>query len=144
MRYKNISNLLLVIAGALLTSQTIAAPTDYDGKWNGLISCTAYFGNTALEAFTRNNIYAIENGRIKAKYTTVGGKNTLTSEGNVNNGIAKLTINGVNDTTRWTFNFTGTPSSAEKIVFSGDMVEQGAKRREAAPDGDGPTLRGEV
>jgi len=132
MKYKNISNLLLLIAGIFSIGQTTAAPYDYDGKWNGFISCTAYVGNPALGAFTRNNAYAIENGVISAKYTTAEGKNTLTTEGTINNKVAKLTINGVNVTSNWTFNFTGNIPSAGKIMFTGDMVELGVKRRDCA------------
>ena len=130
MKYKNISNILLVITGALVSGLSLASPNDYDGKWNGFINCTAYVGNPALGAFTRNNSYAIENGVISAKYTTAEGKNTLTTEGAINNKVAKLTINGVNAASNWTFNFTGNIPSVGKIMFTGDMVELGTKRRD--------------
>lgn len=130
MNSNNICYLFFLLCAALITGQAIAATSDYDGNWNGLISCTAHANDPKQGPFTRNNIYAISDGRISASYKTTGGKNTLTTDGTVTNGNAIMTINGTNGTAKWAFNFNGYAPSAEKIVFSGSMVEQGAKQRD--------------
>ena len=115
----------------LSKSQAFHTSNEYDGKWNGTISCSAYSSNaTALGPFTRDNDYDVSNGRITAKYLATGGKNTLTSEGNIANGIATVTINGTNGKDNWIYQFNGKPTSAGRIVFTGNMVERGVKERD--------------
>lgn len=130
MHHKNILKILFLITNFSITTLALAAPADFDGKWNGLISCSSDLIDPKLVAFTRNNIYSIENGRINARYTTTGGQNTLISEGLINNKIAKLTINGSNTKKSWAFNFTGSATSANKITFSGNSVDEVGKRRD--------------
>ena len=114
-----------------ITPEATIGSNDYDGKWNGTISCSAYSSNpTALGSFTRDNDYYVATGRISAKYLTTGGKNTLTSEGNIANGIATVTINGTNGKDNWIYQFNGKPTSAGRIVFTGNMVERGVKERD--------------
>lgn len=133
MNHKNICTFSLVMFTSLMSSASFAAPSDYDGKWNGFVSCTAHaYAPNSKEgiSFTRNNAYSIIDGRITARYTTVEGKNTLTTEGAVNNGAAQFIINGTNGTANWAYNFRSTSISADKIAFIGDMVEKGAKLRD--------------
>ena len=57
-----------------ITPEATIGSNDYDGKWNGTISCSAYSSNpTALGSFTRDNDYYVATGRISAKYLTTGG-----------------------------------------------------------------------
>jgi len=130
MSHKNIWSISLAVLLSLIGGTSFAAPSDYDGKWNGFISCTAHATSPKDGPFTRNNIYSITDGRISASYTTSEGKNTLTTEGTVNNGTAQLIINATNGTANWAFNFKSTSTTADKIAFSGSMVERGAKQRD--------------
>src|SRR5690349_5065456 len=91
----------LAIALLLLTVSlhAIAATTDYDGRWTGTLSCTAYADDSTSTEFKRNNEYRIENGQIDAKYLTKDQRYTYTLEwqGNVVNGSASLTGNSSRD-----------------------------------------------
>lgn len=127
---KFIYSIFLILTALIASNVVHAASTDYDGKWNGLISCTAYSSNATLGAFTRNNVYTIENGKVTSKYTTAGGKNVLTTTGVVSGVNTNLTISGTSETAQWFFNFKGKPSSAENISYIGEMVEQGVKKRD--------------
>ena len=111
------------IAGTLF-----AAPSDYDGKWSGVESCTAMVSDLKQGAFTRNRNYSIDNGQISNVWTfnppvDPGVTNTFTTEGTIVDGVVKLTTNATNTKGhRWRWNFTGNSNAPDKIILTGEMV----------------------
>jgi hypothetical protein len=104
--------------------------TNYDGKWNGLISCTANARDANDVPFSRNNIYSINEGRISASYSTRGGTNQLTADGTVNNASASILIKRSDVNNQWATNLKSISIGADKIVLSGEAVQRGVKLRD--------------
>ena len=120
------------IALCFFMSPAFAAPTDYDGKWNGNLSCTAYV-EMKLPAFTTNIEFNVKNGQISANYSTkvrdrVSNFNWV---GAVKNGSVNLTGNGSQEGAEpWVYELTGKATSNEIISFAGVMNHKGAKKRD--------------
>jgi ribosomal protein L14E/L6E/L27E len=130
MTHKNIWTINVALFGSLLFGTSFAALTDYDGKWNGLISCTANARDANDIPFSRNNIYSIHDGRISASYSTRGGKNQLMAEGTVNNASASMTIKRSDTNNQWATNLKSVSIVDDKIVLTGEAVQRGVKLRD--------------
>jgi hypothetical protein len=130
MTHKNIWTINVALFGSLIFGTSFAALTDYDGKWNGLISCTANARDVNDVSFSRNNIYSINEGRISASYSTRGGAFQLIAEGTVNNASASMMIKRSDVNNQWATNLKSVSIGAEKIVFTGEAVQRGVKLRD--------------
>jgi|LauGreDrversion2_2_1035103.scaffolds.fasta_scaffold08150_2 multidrug efflux pump subunit AcrA (membrane-fusion protein) len=128
MKYQNILNISFAMFSSFIAGTLFAAPSDYDGKWSGVESCTAMVSDLKQGAFTRNRNYSIDNGQISNVWTfnppvDPGVTNTFTTEGTIVDGVVKLTTNSTNTKGhRWRWNFTGNSNAPDKIILTGEMV----------------------
>lgn len=122
------------IVSSFFMSSAFAALTDYDGKWNGKIKCTAFSG-TKAPGFTANYPFNIQNGRFAAKYPVKdadGKQNNHNWDGVIDNGSVRNLIDTVSreGAEPWTYVFSGNAVSKERITAAGVMNFKGEKRRD--------------
>lgn len=125
----------------VLVSTALAAPRDYDGAWNTVVSCGPSIYNEPPYSYERRIVIAdggfafsrermLWNNRFN---TTVRYTDSFT--GRVENGV--LTISGKGsadqaDIPAWRYDFTGPATNNQAFDIKGTLVQDGAGPRPAA------------
>lgn len=125
----------------LLVSTALAAPKDYDGAWNAVVSCGPSIYNEAPFSYERrivitNGGFAFTRERMlwnNRFNTTVRYTDNFT--GHVENGVLTIAGRGSADQAdipAWRYDFTGPAANNQTFDLKGSLMQDAAGQRPAA------------
>ena len=105
--------------------------SDFDGKWEGTISCTTHLIKKK-PPFSQITEFDIREGEISANQSSEKDSVMTIWSGSITNGAAEITGSAKrNDGSgSWIFELSGTTDSNQKISFIGEMHANGVKIRD--------------
>jgi hypothetical protein len=112
----------LALSFGMHYASAIAAPTDYDGKWDFQDSCFAAGGMSSVEPFALQRTTTIEKGTFSDAYTGTlnGGKVEVSFIGTIKDSAITMFMDGKTASgVRWRETLDGRVASSTEILFDG-------------------------
>jgi len=130
----NIATVVFLSLAVTVPLVSNAATSDYDGKWNVVITCGVNSLN-GRPGFTNNTDFNIVTGKINETKvaSTQLGKDENAWSGQIQNGRMNLNAAGKRDNGgSWEWRFTGKATSNESIALDGAMLAEGKQIRDCS------------